>query len=61
VTVTTDAALLPDHLDSVGVHGNVRVSKGWRHIRANLTDAALQRRQDYKAVVRPRVKMLLAA
>ncbi|MFD1211788.1 hypothetical protein ACFQ36_07015 [Arthrobacter sp. GCM10027362] len=61
MTVASDAALLLDHLDSIGVHGEVRVEKGWDHMGANLADAALQHRQDYEKVVRKRARALKEA
>lgn len=61
MTVASDAALLLDHLDSIGVHGRDRVEKGWDHMGANLVDAALQRRQDYGKVVRKRARALKEA
>lgn len=53
MTVEKDAAQLLAHLDSIGVTGSERVSRGWGHMGAALVEAALQRQRNYKSVVLP--------
>lgn len=60
MTVSIDAALLLRYLDDQGIDGSRHVARGWQHIGAIIVDAVLQRRQRYKATVRPRVENLVA-
>lgn len=48
-------------MDPHGIDASTEVSRGWDHIGAIIVDAALQRRQNYHATVRPRVLALVAA
>lgn len=61
MTIDNDDANLPAQLDSHGVDDSTEVSRSWDHIGAIIVDAALQRRQNYHATVRPRVVALIEA
>jgi hypothetical protein len=61
MTIDNDAANLRALMDSHGMDASTEVSRGWDHIGAIIVDAALQRRQNYHATVRPRVVALVAA
>ena len=61
MTIDNDDANLPAQLDSHGVDDSAEVSRSWDHIGAIIVDAALQRRQNYHATVRPRVVALVEA
>ncbi|PVZ58510.1 hypothetical protein [Arthrobacter sp. H-02-3] len=61
MTIDNDDANLPAQLDSHGVDDSAEVSRSWDHIGAIIVDAALQRRQNYHATVRPRVVALIEA
>lgn len=61
MTTTSDAQLLLDHLDRQGITGADAVTRGWDHMGALLTDAALQSGRRYKTQVLPRVRNLIAA
>jgi hypothetical protein len=61
MTIDNDAANLLALMDSHGIDASTELSRGWDHIGAIIVDAALQRRQNYHATVRPRVLALVAA
>lgn len=61
MTTTIDAEKLLTYLEAKGLDGSVQVTRGWDHLGAVIVDAALQRRQRYKATVEPRVRALVAA
>ena len=48
-------------LDPHATDASTEVGRGWDHIAAIIVDAALQRRQNYHATVKPRVAALVAA
>ena len=61
MTTTVDAGKLLIYLDANGISGAIQVTRGWEHLGAVIVDAALQRRQRYKATVEPRVRALIEA
>lgn len=61
MTIDNDAANLLALMDSHGIEASTEVTRGWDHIGAIVVDATLQRRQNYKATVKPRVDALVAA
>lgn len=61
MTTAMDAGKLLTYLDSNGISGANQVTRGWEHLGAVIVDAALQRRQRYKATVEPRVRALIEA
>ncbi|MCU1532911.1 MAG: hypothetical protein JWO49_2482 [Arthrobacter sp.] len=61
MTVNNDAANLTALMDSHGIDASTEAGRGWDHIGAIIVDAALQRRQNYHATVKPRVVALVAA
>jgi len=61
MSIDSDADLLLAHLDSVGVDAATQVDRAGSHMGGLIVDAALQRRQRYKATVAPRVRALIAA
>ena len=61
MTINGDTAKLLTFMDSHGIDASTEVSRGWASIGAIIVDACLQRRQNYKATVKPRVDALAAA
>ncbi len=61
MTTDNDAANVPAPTDAHDTEAPAEASRGWDHIGAILVDAALQRRQNYSATVKPRVDALVAA
>lgn len=61
MTIDNDAANLLALMDSHGIDASTEVSRGWNQIGAIIVDAALQRRQNYNATVKPRVDALVTA
>jgi hypothetical protein len=61
MTIDNDAAHLSALTDPPGPDASTEAGRGWDHIGAIIVDAALQRRQNYHATVRPRVLALVAA
>lgn len=61
MTNDNEAANLPAVTDTHGLDASTEAGRGWDHIGAIIVDAALQRRQNYHATVRPRVLALVAA
>lgn len=61
MTIDGDTAKLLAFMESNGIDASAEVTRGWTSIGAILVDASLQRRQNYKATVKPRVEALLAA
>lgn len=61
MTIDNDAAILLALLDSHGIDASTEVNRGWAHVGAIIVDATLQRRQNYKATVKPRVDALVTA
>lgn len=60
MTTDNNAAGLPAPEDSPGPDAS-EAGRSWDHIGAIIVDAALQRRQNYHATVRPRVLALIEA
>ena len=61
MTISGDTAKLLTFMDSHGIDASTEVSRGWASIGAIIVDASLQRRQNYRATVKPRVDALVAA
>lgn len=61
MTIDGDTAKLLTFMDSHGIDASAEVSRGWASIGAIIVDASLQRRQNYKATVKPRVDALVAS
>lgn len=61
MTISDDTAKLLTFMDSHGIDASTEVSRGWASIGAIIVDASLQRRQNYRATVKPRVDALVAA
>jgi hypothetical protein len=59
--ITLDAEKLLAYMDSKGIAGSTKITRGWSHMGAIVVDAVLQRRQKYKSTVLPRVQALIAA
>lgn len=60
MSVEEDTARLLEYMDGAGLDASREITRGWDHIGAVLVDASLQRRQNYKNVVRPPVENLIA-
>jgi hypothetical protein len=60
MTINGDTAKLLTFMDSHGLDASTEVRRGWASIGAIIVDASLQRRQNYKATVKPRVDALVA-
>lgn len=61
MTIANDAANLLALMDLHDIDASTEVTRGWNHIGAIIVDATLQRRQNYKATVKPRVDALVTA
>ena len=61
MTINDDVTKFLAYLDLQGIHGSLEVNRGWHHIGAVVVDASLQRRQNYRRTVRPRVENLIAS
>jgi hypothetical protein len=61
MTIDGDTAKLLTFMDSHGIDASTEVRRGWASIGAIIVDACLQRRQNYKATVKPRVDALVAS
>lgn len=60
MSVEEDAARLLEYMDEAGLDASKEVKRGWDHIGGVLVDASLQRRRNYKNVVKPRVENLIS-
>jgi hypothetical protein len=59
MTIEGDAEKLLAYMDALGLNASSKRTRGWESIGAIVVDAALQRRQNYVATVRPRVAAIL--
>lgn len=60
MTIDDDAAKLLAFMDTQGLDASTHTTRGWTSIGAIVVDACLQRRQNYKKVVKPRVLALIS-